>query len=77
MGALSPAVGVRFAVHPAANLYGNIATSFETPTTTELANRPNGAGGFHPTLEPQRTTSVEAGIKGRISRRTGRAPRTR
>src|SRR5690606_13482707 len=39
-------------------------TAFETPTTTELANRPSGAGGFNPDLRPQETLSFEAGAKG-------------
>ncbi|HUH13665.1 MAG TPA: TonB-dependent receptor, partial [Longimicrobiales bacterium] len=38
--------------------------AFETPTTTELANRPSGAGGFNPELEPQRTLSFELGTRG-------------
>lgn len=42
------------------------ATAFETPTTTELANRPDGAGGVNPTLGPQRTRALELGL-----RRTG------
>ncbi|CAN5679816.1 TonB-dependent receptor [soil metagenome] len=64
LGALSPSVGASWAFAEAFNLYGNIATAFETPTTTELANQPSGAGGFNPELEPQRTRSVEMGAKG-------------
>jgi iron complex outermembrane receptor protein len=65
MDAWSPTVGV--AVHPTTMLtvYGNVATAFETPTTTELANRPTGAGGFNPDLDPSRTTSYEMGARGR------------
>jgi iron complex outermembrane receptor protein len=65
MDAWSPTAGVTFAATDAVSLYANFATAFETPTTTELVNRPTGAGGFNPELSPQRTTSVEAGVKGR------------
>ncbi len=64
LDALSPSVGASWAFADAFNLYGNVATAFETPTTTEFANQPSGAGGFNPELEPQRTRSVEAGAKG-------------
>src|SRR3989442_28460 len=53
MPALSGSLG--FTVNPADALtgYASVGTSFETPTTTELANRPDTAGGFNPTLKPQ------------------------
>lgn len=63
---LSPKAGLLYSVAPAANLYINVSTSFETPTTTELAN-PSGGGGFNPNLEPQRSTNYEIGAKGRFS----------
>ncbi len=44
--------------------YANVSTSFETPTTTELANRPGGSGGFNDQLNPQRATNYELGIRG-------------
>jgi iron complex outermembrane recepter protein len=65
MDAFSPTAGVSFAAAPGVSLYANLSTAFETPTTTELVNRPTGAGGFNPELEPQRTTSYEAGVKAR------------
>lgn len=65
MQRVSPALGVSFAATPAVSLYANVATAFETPTTTELANRPTGAGGFNPELQPQRTVSAEVGAKAR------------
>jgi len=68
MSAVSPSVGLSYAAG-GATLYANVATAFETPTTTELANRPTGEGGFNPELEPQRTTSVEAGTTLRVGRR--------
>jgi iron complex outermembrane receptor protein len=48
--------------------YVNISTSYETPTTTELAIQQTGAGGFNPELGPQRTTSLELGARGMTSR---------
>jgi iron complex outermembrane receptor protein len=66
---VSPLVGLRWSPTPRVNLYGNVATSFQTPTTTELANRPTGAGGFNPDLEPQRATSYELGVKGLLGER--------
>lgn len=67
MDAVSPSLGLTYSANQAVNVYANVATAFETPTTTELANRPTGAGGFNPELEPQRTLSFEAGSKGQIS----------
>lgn len=46
----------------------SIATTFETPTTTELANRPAGDGGFNPELDPQRSVSQELGVRGEVRR---------
>jgi iron complex outermembrane receptor protein len=47
--------------------YVNLSTSFETPTTTELVNQPNGTGGFNNQLKPQRTVNYEVGARGRVS----------
>jgi len=44
--------------------YVNIATAFETPTTTELVNQPDGSGGFNPALGPQRAVNYEIGARG-------------
>jgi iron complex outermembrane receptor protein len=68
LAAVSPSVGASWAIADALHLYGNVATAFETPTTTELANQPTGAGGFNPELEPQRTRSFEVGAKGWLGR---------
>lgn len=43
-------------------LFGAISSSFETPTTTELAD-PDGSGGFNTELKPQTATSIEVGFK--------------
>ena len=83
MAAVSPAAGVAFSTgHLLA--YGNVSTAFETPTTTELVNRPEVPGdfnpdtpgeisfvmpgGFNPDIGPQRTRGLEAGIRGHFPR---------
>ncbi len=58
---ISPMVGLGYALSENVRLYSNISSGFETPTTTELAN-PNG-GGFNQSLEPQKSTNYEVGIK--------------
>jgi iron complex outermembrane recepter protein len=68
MDALSPSIGLTYSFGDWLNLYGNVASSFETPTTTELANRPTGAGGFNPELDPQSAISYEIGTKGALAR---------
>jgi iron complex outermembrane receptor protein len=40
-------------------------TAFETPTTTELANQPDGGTGLNRDLGPARTVSAEVGIRQR------------
>jgi len=44
-------------------LFGSYSSSFETPTTTELAN-PDGSGGFNGALDPQTADNFEIGYKG-------------
>ena len=59
----SPMIGLVWSINPAVNIYGNIARSFDPPTTTELAN-PDGPAGFNSDLKPQTATNYEIGIKG-------------
>ncbi len=66
MDALSPSVGVHMPLSGRIDLFASVGTVFETPSTTELANRPDGAGGFNPELDPQRGTSGEVGLRGRL-----------
>ena len=63
MSAVSPMFGVNYRVSALSSAYASVSTSFETPTTTELANRPTGVGGLNPDLEPQRGISYELGYK--------------
>ena len=67
MSQVSPSVGVTVAAAEGVNLFGNVATAYETPTTVELSQSPTGAGGFNQELGPQDLTSVEFGARGLIS----------
>ena len=61
----SPSIGLSY--QPGhQTLFLNLSTSFEAPTTTELVNRPGAGNGFNPTLEPEQTTGLEAGIRGTL-----------
>ena len=68
--ALSPSFGVRVPTQ-ALDLFGSISAFMETPTTTELANRPDGAGGFNPDLDPTRGWTTELGAQGALGARMG------
>ena len=67
MSAISPSVGVTFAAAPGVNIFANVATAYETPTTVELSNTPTGEGGFNQDLDPQDLRSVEVGVRGLIA----------
>lgn len=64
MRAASGHAGVVWAWRSSFAPYANYATAFETPTTTELNSRADGAGGFNPDLGPQTTRTIEAGARG-------------
>lgn len=63
LAAWSPSAGLSLRLGPAL-FFASASTAFETPTTTELVNRPDGGGGFNPDLRPQRTRGLEAGVRG-------------
>jgi iron complex outermembrane recepter protein len=60
--------GLTYRVTPWMRAYGTIAQSFETPTSTEVVNRPEGGGGINRDIEPQRAINYEAGVKGTTNR---------
>ncbi len=66
MHALSGSFGVTVTPRAPLTLFANVASSFETPTTTELANRPDTAGGFNPDLQPQKAWTYEIGGRGAV-----------
>ncbi len=69
LDALSPSVGAVYAVSEDVHLYGNIGQTFETPTTVELGNQPEGRGGLNRDLEPQEATSYEIGTRLQFAQR--------
>ena len=62
--AVSPMAGAVLRLAPLTALYVNIGSAFETPTTTELGNQPNGNAGLNRDLKPQFSTTSEAGLRG-------------
>lgn len=67
MAAVSPSVGAVLKVAVGFEAFASASRSFETPTTTELVNRPTGSGGFNPELDPQHGTTVEGGLRGSLA----------
>lgn len=65
MAAASGNVGLSWSLNDRFVPYLNVSTSFETPTTTELVNKPDGTGGINPELGPQRAVNYEIGVRGR------------
>lgn len=70
MDAFSPSLGGRLET-PLATVFGSFSSFLQTPTTTELANRPTGAGGFNPELDPTTGWTLEGGLRGTVSGRLG------
>ena len=61
---LSPSLGVNFRPDTGTAWFARLGTSFEPPTTTELADA-SGAGGFNPDVDPQTALGAEAGYRWR------------
>ncbi|MFN8065147.1 MAG: TonB-dependent receptor [Vicinamibacterales bacterium] len=72
MSAISPMAGLTYLPSAWLNLYANIATAYQTPTTVELSNRPDGQGGFNQDLGPEKLRSVEVGARGAVAPLRGR-----
>ncbi len=70
LDALSPSLGVSVPVGRVL-AFASVASFLETPTTTELANRPDGSGGFNPDLQPTRGWTTEVGLRGTAGPRVG------
>ncbi|SES76409.1 iron complex outermembrane recepter protein [Nitrosomonas marina] len=62
----SGTAGLVYHLNQQHQIYTNIATIFETPTSTELINNPTGRGGFNTGLKPQTSLSQELGVRGLI-----------
>ncbi|MDZ7720604.1 MAG: TonB-dependent receptor [Balneolaceae bacterium] len=61
---VNPSFGLMYDLNTS-SVFANFSTSFESPTTTELVNRPSGGAGFNQSIEPEKTISLETGIRGR------------
>ena len=59
--AVSPSFGLNYVMENG-SVFASISSSFETPTTTELAN-PDASGGFNALLKPQEASNIEIGYK--------------
>jgi iron complex outermembrane recepter protein len=69
MSRFSPSIGANVPAGASLNIFANFGTVFETPSTTELGNRPDGEGGFNMELMPQTGVSGEVGVRGRLGPR--------
>ena len=64
LDAVSPMLGLVARLSTSQSAYASVSSAFETPTATELGNRPQGTGGINRELKPQRSTTYELGMKG-------------
>ena len=64
LNAVSPMLGIAARVSPFQSFYATVGSAFETPTTTELGNQPDGTAGLNRDLKPQYSTTYEVGTKG-------------
>lgn len=62
---VNPSVGLNYGFNNS-QIFANFSTSFETPTTTELVNRPGGGNGFNQDVDPEKAISFEAGVRGSV-----------
>ena len=62
---MNPSLGLNYRFNNS-QLFANFSTSFESPTTTELVNRPGGGNGFNQDVDPERAISFESGIRGTV-----------
>ncbi len=60
----SGTAGLVYHLNEQQQIYTNVASIFEAPTTTELLNNPTGTGGFNAGLKPQTSLSKELGLRG-------------
>lgn len=68
--ALNPMFGVTWRVRPSLSVYATFSSAFETPTVTELTTQGDGTAGLNPSLAPQRTRTLESGVRGLLGTRT-------
>lgn len=64
---VNPSAGISYRFEQA-RWFLNFSTSFESPTTTELVNRPESGNGFNQNVDPERTIGLESGFQGEKGR---------
>ncbi len=57
-------LGLNAVITPAFIPYVHVGTSFQTPTTTEIVNKPTGGGGINPEIDAQTAINYELGVRG-------------
>ncbi len=68
--AVNPMLGVTYRLGPALSLFATWSSAFETPTVTELTTQADGSAGLNGVLAPQRTRTLETGVRGIVGTRT-------
>lgn len=68
--AVNPMLGLTWRVRPTVSLYATLSTAFETPSVTELTTQADGSAGLNADLSPQRTRTVETGVRGLLDAQT-------
>ncbi len=68
--AVNPMFGLTWRVRPSLSVYTNFSSAFETPTITELTVQGDGSAGLNASLKPQRTRTLETGVRGIVGTRT-------
>ena len=61
LNVLNPSIGFTFNKFRNQSIYGSFATSFETPTLSELSANPTGQAGFNKSLESSLAKNFELG----------------
>ncbi len=64
--AVSPMAGASWRATQLTSFYATVSSAFETPTATELGNKPDGSAGINPDLRPQYAATYETGVKGYV-----------
>lgn len=67
MSAITPQLGFTYSFDNQ-TIFGGLTSSFESPTTTELANRPDLSRGFNQELDPEKSIGVEVGMRGYLQK---------
>jgi iron complex outermembrane recepter protein len=66
----TPTVALLYSVTPALNLYASYGRAFETPTTADLAYRPDGRSGVNLSLQSATSDQAEIGAKALLGEST-------